>query len=240
MSTQIVEWKSRMAEIAKIAVAAEKPTGGWLSFKGGRLSYADQYIPGDTIRCVILAHLLENSWYEEDYDPNKPASPSCYAFGSHDSEMKPMPECDAPQAAFCRECPKNEWGSDRKGGKGKDCKNVRRLSLIHADGLQDIDKADVVFAKLPVMSVANFSNFVNQVGHALNLPPFGVICELSVKPHPVSQYQVHFKVMETIDERFYPALVAKYERAMEQLSKPYISNAELNKDDAPTKKSKKF
>lgn len=242
MSTQIVEWKQRMAEITKVAVAAEKPSGGWLSFKGGRLSYADQMLPGDAVRVVIMDQLLENSWYEADYDPNKPASPACYAFGRTESEMAPHEKSDSPQAQACDGCPMNEWGSDRKGGKGKDCKNTRRLAMIHEDALkggpEGIDKADIIFAKLPVMSVKNFSTFVNQVGHAMGLPPFGVVCELSVKPHPVSQYQVHFKVIEGVNEALLPALVAKHDKAAEKLNQPYISNAELA-GDAPKAAPKK-
>lgn len=52
--------------------------------------------------------------------------PDCY---SRDLVV-PDPESAKPQAATCAECKFNEFGSDRKGGRGKDCKEARRLFVM--------------------------------------------------------------------------------------------------------------
>lgn len=52
--------------------------------------------------------------------------PDCY---SRDL-IVPDPASVKQQAARCDQCPHNQFGSDRKGGRGKDCKEARRVFLM--------------------------------------------------------------------------------------------------------------
>ncbi len=233
----IVAWKDRVAALAKDVAATEKPSGSsYISFKGGRLSLGENYVPGDKILCVILDHVWEYTFFPNAYDPLKPVSPVCYAYGRKEDEMTVAGE--EPQSDSCAGCPRNEWGSDLKGGRGKACKNSRKLAIIHADSLKgDIAKAEVVQARIPVTSVKNFSKFATDVANVLHVPPFGVICELSVTPNPTSQFQVNFRVVEKIEND--TLLQSLYERhlTMDKLLRtPYPTNEELSKTSGGNKK----
>lgn len=227
--TAIVSWKDKMLAVQKQSIEAEKPVGGFISFKGGRMTYNEMQIPGDKIQCVIVDYILENTYFDSKYDPDRPLSPVCYAFGRREKGMAPHEESENPQADSCEGCPQNEWGSAGEGSKGKACKNSRRLAILHADfatSPEKIHEGDLVFAKLPVTSVKNFSAFVNQVA-VLNLPPFGVICEMSVKPDNKTLFQVNFKAIKPIEgDDLLAALVAKNELAASKLSQAYPKNDE--------------
>lgn len=244
--TAIVTWKEKMAAVTAQASAMAAPKGGFLSFKSGRLSYDDTPIPGDKINVVVIDFLLENTWYKDDYNAMKPASPSCYAFGRDESELEPHDDCEAPQGSeestLCADCPNNEWGSDRKGGRGKDCKNTRRIAVIPADtllkGPDAIRKASVVMCKLPVTSIKLFSKFVNEVTKVLDVPMFGVIVELSLTPNPATIFQVNWKVMNKIDHQdILEALYHKYVANEKDMFQPY---PKMEEDAPAASASKKY
>jgi hypothetical protein len=233
-ATAVVPWKERMKALTTQVIAAEKQSSGFLSFKGGALMLGENRFPNDSAEVVIVDYVFENRHFAEKYNPNKPASPVCYAFARNEKDLKPHEKAENPQAESCAGCPLNEWGSDLDGGRGKACSNTRRLQMIAA-GDATVDRvatADVVSAILPVTSVRNFSTFVNQVAQSLGMPPFGVVCELSVKPHPTSLFQVHFKPMRAIeDDALLSLLLAKHEMvAAKDLA--YTPNSELQKSQS--------
>lgn len=224
--TSVVTWREKMAMVTAQAAASEATKGGFLSFKGGNISYDDNLIPNNKLEVVVLDFVLENAIFREKYNPNKPASPMCYAFGRTEEVMAPHAEAEEPQAENCSVCPNNEWASDPEGGRGKACKNSRRIALLTADvltaGLDAIAKANVVMCKLPVTSIKNFSSYINQVVKVLEKPPFAVKCELSVKPHPTSLFQVHWKIVDVIeDEAVLEALFNRRAAIEKILTQPY-------------------
>lgn len=226
--TAIVTWKDKMALVQAQAAASEAPKGGFLSFKGGNLSYNDELIPNNKLGIIVIDFLLENGIFREKYNPNKPASPMCYAFGRTEDDLTPHEEAEEPQHTDCANCPNNEWGSDPEGGRGKACKNSRRIGIIpadvlgHSDTVERIKKASVVMCKLPVTSIKNFSTYVNQVVKVMDKVPFSVVTELSTKPHPTSLFQVHWRVTDEImNQDVLEALFEKREQFQKQLLQPY-------------------
>jgi hypothetical protein len=75
-----VNWRDRMKQVAVKTAETEKPTGGFISFKSGRLNIGDTVMPGDKIDCVIVDYLLHNKYYDTPYNANKQTPPACYAF----------------------------------------------------------------------------------------------------------------------------------------------------------------
>ena len=252
-TTAVVTWKDRMAAVAAQAAQTEAPKGGFLSFKGGNISYDDNPIPGNKLEVIVTDFLLENSMFREKYNPNKPASPMCYAFGRDEADMKPHPECEEPQHPQCGIpgeegcCPNNEWGSDPDGGRGKACKNSRRIALIttdclgHEDSATRVKKANTVMCKIPLTSIKNFSSYVNQCAKVLDVHPFAVVTELSTKPHPTSLFQVHWKVMDTVKagDDVMQALYEKHVATGKLLNQPYPKQEE-EAAPAPKGKSTKY
>lgn len=247
--TALMTWKEKMAAVTAQAAAAEAPKGGFLSFKGGNMSYDDNMIPGNKMEVVVVDFLLENGMFREKYNAAKPASPMCYAFGREEADLKPHEDCEEPQHTQCgipgQEgcCPNNEWGSDPEGGRGKACKNSRRIALMSADvltqGPEAVKKANVVMCKIPVTSIKLFSKFVNECTAVLGVPPFGVITELSTKPHPTSLFTVNWKILDKVvgDDKM-EALYNKHVSIKGQMFQPYPAQEE--EAAAPAKASKKY
>jgi len=241
-----MDWRERMKQVAVKTAEQEKPQGGYISFKSGRLSVGDTVMPGDKIECIIVDSYFHNKYYDTPYDSKKISSPACYAFSRDDAELKPELSADDPQGGedgFCVGCPMNEWGSSPKGGRGKACTNTRRLFLLPADVINkpdSINRVEFLQCDLPVTSVKNFSKFVNDLAPA-GLAPFQVVVEMSVKPHDDTLFQVNFKPMEQIkNEDVLSALAARNWRQEQAEFPKYPTKEELAEREAGAPKSGKY
>lgn len=201
-NTAVANWQEELAKLAVQTAEAEKPSGNWVSFKNGILSIGGNPMKGNKVEGSIIHSVFENQWYKERYDPNNPTAPHCYALSETDDDLKPHPDSAEPQSPTCAECPKNQWGSDPGGGKGKACKNVRRLAMIHRSDLEveKVSKAEVAVAKLPVTSVKNWSTYAHQIANVLKMPPLAVITEMSVEPDAKTQFQVNFSLVDKVED----------------------------------------
>jgi len=224
--TAVIAWDEKLAARAQMAKKAEASvsTGNFISLKGGIMSYMGNAVPGNKLNVIVVDSILENHFFEGKYDPNTPQSPSCYAFGRDEDEMAPHEKVEAPQNDICKGCSQNEWGS-AETGKGKACKNVRRLAVITEDtldkGIEGITDADVAYIKLPVTSVKAWAGYVNQLA-ATNKPPLAFVTEISVVPDASSQFKVQFKAVSEIDDgELIGALLDKADAAEQLIAFPY-------------------
>ncbi len=240
-STALAAFKSRLAEQASKTKAIEDSAatlGNWITVRAGVMKYKDNTIKGNTMPVVIVAHRLENAYFDEDFDPDTPRSPVCFAFGEDADSLAPHKDSEKPQATLCKDCKWNAFQT-AKNGKGKACKNTRRLGMIHADsvkgGATEVAKTEIAMHKLPVTSVINWSTYVNQLAGALQTAPIGAITEFSCAPHEKNQVQVNFELVKEIDdEEVLEALFDRLPSVEEQLVKPYPKNQE---QAAPAKKA---
>lgn len=240
--TALAKWDEKLAALAKRAKKAEASvaTGSFISIKGGIMSFAGNVVPGNKLEAVVVDSILENALYEGDYDPNNLASPVCFAFGRDEDEMVPHPnvvKAGTAQSETCASCPHNEWGSAEKG-KGKACKNVRRLSLITADtldnGAQGVTDAHEAYVKVPVTSVKGWAGYVNSL-EATGKPPLAFVTEIGLIPDTVSQFKLTFRALESIDDGdLIGALLDKNEAGAEAIMFPYQANEAR---EAPAKKA---
>lgn len=246
--TAIVDWEKEMEAQAELAAGAQRSTGGggkFFSMKAGVLSFDGSPMPGNRMAVVVIADTMENSYYDEDFQEGVPASPKCFAFAKHEEALEPHTAVDNDpyferQHDVCSGCPRNEWGSARKG-RGKACANVMRLAMIPAgtfsekgtgrskalefDGLIDDDthyaKADVAFMKLPVMSVKNYAGWVKTVAADLKRPPHGVFAEIWVEPDPRSQFKVMFEVIDKVPNELLNTIMARHKKEQAAIDFPY-------------------
>jgi hypothetical protein len=117
--------------------------------------------------------------------------------------MGPLDNVEKKQSDKCSTCPKNEWGSSTNGGKGKACRETRRLLVIPADSISSVDAiktAEVAALRPPVTSLRNYANYVQTIAATLKRPPLAVITEISVSPDPKTQFKVNFKMLKAIDD----------------------------------------
>lgn len=197
----------------KIAEAAGS-TGAWLTFKGGVLKFRNADLKDNECEMVILDAVLENQFYKDAFDPDAPANPVCFAFGRELSEMAPHASVTDRQHTTCTGCPQNAWGSGDKG-RGKACKNVNRLAVIPWSGgtVEQIEAAEIAFAKLPVTSVKNFSAYVNNLLQKTNRPPLAFVTRMYVERDAKTQFQVKFEMLQALDKKLLPAVLARVKEA---------------------------
>lgn len=245
--TEVVDWQKEMEQQAELAAGAQRSAGGggkFFSTQAGVLQYDGTPLPGNQMAVIVLADIMENSYYDGPFDPSTPASPKCFAFGHDEDEMEPHDAVDKDeyferQAEACAGCPMNEWGS-ADTGKGKACKNVMRLALIPAGQYKPVGKgrnvtfeyeqyedeahfakADVAFLKLPVMSVKNYAKYVKQLAGDLRRPPHGVVTNIYIEPDPKSQYKLMFELVDTVEDDLMPTVMKRHKAEKDSLDFPY-------------------
>lgn len=223
-----------LAQSAKDESAVETPQGTNFSLRAGVLSFDGNPIPGNTINVIVLASAFENSYFDSDFDADNPRSPVCFAIGETDENLAPHANSLTPQHEKCEGCAMAEWGSDPKGGRGKACKEVRRLCLMPVDGLSEPDKATLGNMRIPVTSVKNWSNYVHTLAATVKRPPWSVITTITVKPNVKTQFQVEFAAESAINNvAQLESIKALRDRAFKQVAIPYSRAEELPPPVAP-------
>jgi hypothetical protein len=189
---------------------------------------------------IILDSIYENKMYEGKYNPDVPSGPVCYAFAHTEEELKPHEKSPSPKCEQCKGCQYNEWGTADQG-KGKACKNIRRLAVISADGVTTPDgvKDSAVFhAEIPVTSVKGWCSYVKALAATLKRPPFGVITHVAVVPDAKSQFKVTFSNPRPIEGDLGGAIMQKVEEAKANIVFPYPEAREAVEEVKPKAKRK--
>lgn len=259
-TTGLIPWKEQMKKDAKIASAMEAHTGGgkFFSMKAGVLSFDGNPIKGNKMPVIISAHILENVFYAGKFADSDPQPPACWAFGNDEPTMEPHKVCvDAGTAkgseqGTCKGCPMNEWAS-AETGKGKACRNTRRLCLLPAGKLDaqgrfvaETDAAlfktlDFAYMRLPVTSVKAFSAYVKQIEATTGMPPHGVVTLISVVPDQKTQFKVQFECLEEVSDAVGPISAQRHEEAVKTIDFPYpTQNEDAAKPKAGKAGKKKF
>jgi len=227
----MVNWSEELAKRAQMAAGIEENVGSggtFISLKGGRLTYQGAEVPGNKMNVVVLDHILEYTYYVDGYDADNPQPPDAYALGRDENTLR-WHENSIPEYAgeLCKDSDINQWGSAEKG-RGKACKNQRRLALLTEDEAADvesIEEATPVFLRIPVTSVKGWAGYVRQLEKTLQRPPLGVVTEISVVPDPKTQFKLQFKLVEAIEDGdVIEALMAKADAT--ELDFPYAPREE--------------
>lgn len=160
-SKQIVDYRAQLKkELAGLRDRVPAPSGNRISLKGKTFNLPDGSSDPGPIGAVILDWRMTHEYYTGVYDPNKPASPVCWANSTTLDGMVPSKRVAKPQAATCAECPMNQFGS-APTGRGKACKNQRKLAIVPADAGPDTEP--MILLASPT-SLKNFDNYVNGLG----------------------------------------------------------------------------
>lgn len=237
-SQAVVKWDSELAELAKIASGMEDSvaTGQFFSIKGGILSWNDAPLPGNQMAVVILDAILENVFYAEKFNPEVPQSPLCFAFGRDDVSMRPhelVVKAGNAQCDECKSCRYNAWGTADQG-RGKACRNTRRLAMIPAGTLDpqtgkftmfpddEFEKAGIGYMKLPVTSVKPYAGYVKQLAGVLKRPPFAVITKVRVVPDPKTQFKVLFEPLQNAPDQLISVLIKRNKEVAAVIDFPYV------------------
>ena len=222
--------EQEMADEAEQAAAQERPSTGMISLRGGIMTYQQQPLKDNTMQCIVLASVHENRFYMDRFDPDTPASPVCFSLSTTGDEMVPHELSTDKQTDQCADCPRMEWGSSLTGSRGKACGEVRRLALIPVTSLSSEDgirEAEVAVLKVPVTSVKNWGNYVNNVRNMHRRPPYGVVTEVKLVPDPKTQLKLTFELRGIVEDN--DLLLALRERKAlvdTMLMRPYEQQSE--------------
>lgn len=248
--TSVTTWDEELAKYAEQSAKMEANTGGgkFFGLKAGQLTFDGEPVIGNKMAVIILDSVLENVYYEGSYDSDTPQAPTCYAFGRDESELTPHQkvwdkgdqQCGASK--LCQGCQWNEFGTAEKG-KGKACRNTRRLAMIPAGTFDKkgeltlIEEEDhflttqIAFMKLPVTSVKGYGLYVKQCAAVLKRPLFAMLTEVSVVPDPKSQFKVLFEALGPAPAELIGTLIKRHEEAKDIIIFPYGDIAE--EDEKP-------
>lgn len=245
------QWKDVLAKYAQKAADIEQVGGGtFISIRGGVMTLGGNPVKGNNLQAVVIDHCYENAFYEGGYDEDAPKPPVCFAFARESGELVPHEKSTKPQSERCEGCPNNAFGSavDDKGKakKGKACKNIRRLMLLSAEGMDEdtIKSSEPAFMKLPVTSCRGWGLYVKGLANEQKLPPFAVVTQIGVQPDQKRQVAVTFEHVEDVDENLMDAIMDRRggeegEKTYEQLAQPYAPAAEEDEKPAKGKKGAK-
>lgn len=244
--TALANYDEELARQAAEYAQQEESAGGgqFFSVKGGLLTFAGATIPNNHMAVVVIDSIMENAYYEGKFESDNPQPPKCFAFGRSEDDMSPHSvvsnagnaqneTCGRSGQSGC--CEWNEWGSSDTG-RGKACKNTRRLLLLSAPGELDIrgkfdmnaeDPRDYLertapgFMRLSVTSVKNWANYVKQLNGALHLPPHAMFTKVSVVPDSSDQFKIVFEPLDKIPKDLLPAIMQRHAEARALIEQPY-------------------
>lgn len=252
-STAMVNWDEKLAQDAEIAAGVEAGTGGgqFFSTQGGQLSWQDAPLPNNEMVVVVLDSIFDNVFYLDSYDPDNPSSPTCFALGRSEEDMAPhadvIEQGTHQSTTTCDECEHNEWGT-ADVGRGKACRNTRRLALIPAGTIDrdgDIElyedpahfsAAQIGYLRLPVTSVKAYANYVKQVAGVMKRPPYGIATKVSLVPDAKTQFKVVFEPLDKLDNELMGAVSERNEEAKSLIDFPYQLDDE-EEQQAPPKRA---
>jgi hypothetical protein len=240
---------------AQVKRALSVTTNNFFSIKSGVLSYAGQAIPENQMAVLVLADIFENVNYPDDYDPENPENPNCFAFGTEPTEMKPHEvsmKAGTYQNDTCIGCPMNEFGTADRG-RGKHCKNIVRLAVISCGSLKGntykqfakpelLQAVQIGFLKVPVTSVKTWTAFSVSSAEALQTSSQLIATRIKVVPDAANQFAVTFEALGVLPQAFYPVVHQKVQEAKKTIYNPYAPYAErvvekkpVNRKIAPKK-----
>jgi hypothetical protein len=206
------------------------------------MMYQGQAIPGNNLSCIILSSAVENRYDTKPFDPNNIQPPDCFALSTSGEEMVPSDKASNRQAERCDLCEMGKWQSNpkRPGKNHKPCKERRRLALLPADCIKsgNIKTAELAVITIPVTSVKYWGTFVNALVAEYTRPPWGMIANISARPHPVNQFEVNFKAIDRIPDELLGEVHARIPGANDILLTPYDSSGLVVAGSDPMKPAK--
>ena len=209
VKNDLAVFDDQLAELAKLYQESEKDTIGGtnkISLEGGVFSYQGEVIKSESLNAVILSSAFEHAYYEGDYDPDNMSGPTCYAIRlattATSESIAPSPNCQEAMSEACNKCEYNKFGTARDGtGKGKACRQRRRIALVLEDDLEDIGRAEVAYMTIPVTSSKEWALYVKELSTIYKRPPFAVVTEIKLVRDTKTQFKLEFSFIDSIKSK---------------------------------------
>lgn len=184
-SRELSALEMQLAREAEEVAAIEKDESyTWISIKGKKFT-VDGAANKAPLKAVIMLSAFENVFYGKSYDSKNAMAPDCAALGYDEKSLAPYAGLKAPQHTQCKGCAQNKFGSGKEG-RGKACKNDRRLLLIADDDTSDTPT--LLALRLPPMSVQNWGPYVKRLSNTIKRPYYAVVTHIDFDPSGDVEY----------------------------------------------------
>ena len=241
-SKAVTNYEEKLAEIAaKEAEREQAGTGQMISIRNSKFSFQGNDL-GSTLDVVVLNHAFINSYYDSLYDPDNPSPPACFAIALDDDGMAPHETSPNPQGdevnGTCVGCWANQFGSDARG-RGKACKNNRRLAVIpgHDGWEESLAEPQIAYLSVPPTSLAAWRGYVNKLGKGMKKPTFAFVTRMTfdeTEDYP----KLQFEVLRPVDMDSIPRLIELREQTEDELLAPFSVEGYVNPEEKPATRGK--
>ncbi len=177
---------------------------------------------------VIMDHYLCNGFWEkglDDKDSDKNAPPDCSSMDGKIGVLREGYENPHGVGGQCVACPANQYGSDPRGGKGKWCKNMRRIFILREEqGLPNQ-------INVPPTSLRNFDSFMSERVVGRGRKSSGVVTKLTLKKVKNANGIDYAEVQLMVDKVLSKEQAAEMS-ARSKMLKPFTRKVALTDEDA--------
>lgn len=147
------------------------PAGGKLAYEVQGEEDGDEEYLKEIEGVIVFTHRMNGFW------PN--------AFGTSTNPEDKIPVCSSMDGKSglniqngcveeCERCPYNQYGSDSKGGKGKACKNMRRIYLMRSGD------PNFYLLTVPPTSIKEVNKSLTRIMASKGIPYTGLIVSLKL------------------------------------------------------------
>ena len=231
------DFANELAKLAAVTSAQEKSKLPFLSIQGKKFSVGGDKL-GTSLNVIVLSTVYDNAYYNNKYDPENPNPPACFAIGTEPKMLMPSALSPVAQNDMCESCMQNQWGS-ADTGKGKACKNGRRLLLASVDDDQDVDLENLVVLRLPPTSLANFSSYSKVITAKVRMPLNAFVTRITFDEdttHPVLKFSFFSAKLPTPVVK---SILSRQEEFESIISEPYDVSNYVHVEPAQVKVIKK-
>lgn len=180
-NTDLTQYEEQLRrELAGLRNNVEAPSSNRISTKGKVFTLpGGKSSPGPLV-AIVMDFIAINQYWSGVYNANVRSPADCQAINRVLKELRPDPALSPKlQHATCDGCPKNAWGTGATG-KGKACKNQRKLLLIAPDFTEKTEPMTLIVSPT---GVKHWDKFVRDLASDHGAMPVQMVTEISFDPN---------------------------------------------------------
>lgn len=216
------------AEIIASRVAA--PTGSRIAIdQSKQFKLPDGTMVRDALDVIVVDFVAAQFWYEKAFDRDQLAPPMCFAIGLDPKALVPSPNglIQQSEGKSCSECWAFQWGSDRNGGRGKDCSTNVLLACLFPDATPE---SPLMTVRVSSTAAKHFNSYVSLLARVHSLPPYAFATSLRFDPS-VSYASLRFVDPRPLDDETLAVVMSHREAARQLLmTEPDMTQARLERE----------